>query len=135
MTLQAVDLFGVRLLNSSRDQLRTAVKNAGTTLISEAGEATFFDVYDSQAVLPGSQQLYLGFVKKDKRFAFAEYSFQGLQQPQMVQKLTNKFPSYTCTNHYECMYMYMYNSWKCDSVKINIHDTVNSTLISEPRNS
>lgn len=87
----AAELFGIDLAQASRDQLRTAVRQSGVSLIREAGEDEFFDVYDSQALLPGSSRLYLGFVKSDQRFAFAEYEFSGLRQPLMLQKLRLKY--------------------------------------------
>lgn len=88
---QAAELFGISLSGATRDQLRAAVKQSGMTLIREAGDDEFFDVYDSQTLLPGSSRLYLGFVKSNQRFAFAEYEFNGLRQPIMLQKLRTKY--------------------------------------------
>lgn len=88
---KAVDLFGVKLQDASRDQLRNAVINSGISLISEAGDDVFYDVYNSNQVLHNSSRLYLGFVKKDGKFAFAEYEFNGLQQQEMLQKLNAKY--------------------------------------------
>ena len=90
-SLFAAELFGVALVDASRDQLRNAVKQAGITLVSQAGDDAFFDVYNSEGVLPGSTHLFLGFVKQDQTFAFAEYLFSGLQQPDLLQKLTSKY--------------------------------------------
>ncbi len=87
----AAQLFGVSLQDANRDQLRSAVKNSGVELISEAGDQAFFDVYDSKNLLPGSVHLYLGFVKQDQTFAFAEYAFNGLRQPQLLQRLSEKY--------------------------------------------
>lgn len=90
-TANASELFGVSLLDATRDKLRSAVKKAGATLISEGGSNTFFDSYSSDSLLQGSSKLYLGFVKKDRQFAFAEYEFDGLQQPRILQKLNIKY--------------------------------------------
>ena len=87
----AVELFGLELESTDRDALRAAVKNAGAELIREGGEAAWFDVYDSAAVLPGSRRLYLGFVKADARFAFAEYEFAGLDARPMLAALSGKY--------------------------------------------
>ena len=87
----ALELFGVQLESTDRDALRAAVKEAGVELIREGGEEAWFDVYDSAAVLPGSRRLYLGFVKADARFAFAEYEFAGLDAAPMLAVLRVKY--------------------------------------------
>ena len=89
--VQAAELFGVDLASTERDELRSAVKNAGLKLISEAGDDAFFDSYESDLVLSKSTRLYLGFVKQDRKFAFAEYEFIGLKQPVLVKKLNQKY--------------------------------------------
>lgn len=87
----ALELFGVELESASRDQLREAVKQAGLVLIREGGDEEWFDVYDSSAVMAGSSRLYLGFVKQDQRFAFAEYEFNGLDPGPVLRNLTRKY--------------------------------------------
>ena len=88
---EALELFGVELQSTNRDELRNAVKSAGVVLIREAGDETGFDVYDSAAVMAGSSRLYLGFVKADQRFAFAEYEFPGLDASGLLQSLGAKY--------------------------------------------
>jgi len=90
----AVELLGVRLETTQRDDFRQAVKKAGVTLISEAGKDGFFDSYESAGLLQGSSRLLLGFVKKDNRFAFAEYELVGLQQTRLLEKLVAKYGPY-----------------------------------------
>jgi len=87
----AAELFGVNLNGATRDELRLAVENAGVKLIQYAGQGSFYDVYQGKAVLYKAKQLYLGFVKKDKRFAFAEYEFSGLKHPILLNKLNEKY--------------------------------------------
>ena len=87
----ALELFGVQLESTARDELREAAKNAGLVLIREGGDENWFDLYDSSAVLEGSRRLYLGFVKKDQRFAFAEYEFLGFQHKRILQDLQRKY--------------------------------------------
>ncbi len=87
----AAELFGIPLNVAKHDDLVNAVKQAGVRLIREGGETKWFDVYDSRTVLPGSSRLYLGYVKQDRRFAFAEYEFIGLKQLQMLEKLSLKY--------------------------------------------
>lgn len=89
--VQGAELFGVDLASTERDELRNAVKNAGLKLISEAGDDRFFDSYESNSVLPKSTRLYLGFIKQDQKFAFAEYEFDGLKHPVLVEKLNQKY--------------------------------------------
>ncbi len=87
----ALTLFSVDLNNATRDELRTAVKNSGIDLISEAGDDKFFDHYEANALIPGAQNLYLGFVKETGRWAFIEYDFPGLRQDHMLQLLRAKY--------------------------------------------
>ncbi len=87
----AVELFGVDLASAQRDSLRQAVRQAGAELISEAGDNDFFDAYRSDTLLTESRRLYLGFVKADGAFAFAEYEFPQLRNPRMLRKLTERY--------------------------------------------
>lgn len=87
----ALELFGVTLESTTRDELRDAGKQAGLVLIREGGEDNWFDVYDSSAVLDGSSRFYLGFVKQDQRLAFAEYEFGGLSRSQLLRDLRLKY--------------------------------------------
>ena len=89
--LLALELFGIDLASASRDALRQAVKQAGAELIEEAGENSFFDAYRSESLLQDSRRLYLGFVKADGGFAFAEYEFPQLRNPRMLRKLTERY--------------------------------------------
>ncbi|MCP4076259.1 MAG: hypothetical protein GY744_08740 [Gammaproteobacteria bacterium] len=87
----AVELFGVDLNGTTRDELRLAIENAGVKLVQYAGKGTFYDVYKGDTVLHKANQLYLGFVKKDKKFAFAEYEFSGFKHPVLLNKLNKKY--------------------------------------------
>lgn len=87
----ALELFGVTLESTTRDELRNAAGEAGLVLQREGGDDNWFDVYDSSAVLNGSIRFYLGFVKQDQRFAFAEYEFRGLDSKRLVRNLTLKY--------------------------------------------
>ena len=87
----ALELFGVSIESTSRDELREAARNAGLVLIREGGEDNWFDIYDSRTVLEGSYHFYLGFVKEDQSFAFAEYEFAGFTTKSLLQKLSNKY--------------------------------------------
>lgn len=88
---KAVELFGIKLLDASRDSFRVAVRNSGISVISEAGDDAFYDVYNSSEALQNLSRFYFGFVKKDRKFAFAEYEFRGLQQQRLLQKLNEKY--------------------------------------------
>ncbi|MEM7563404.1 MAG: hypothetical protein AAF353_10195 [Pseudomonadota bacterium] len=87
----ALEFYGVALENTSRDELRAAVKQAGAVVLQEAGDEHWFDIYDSSAVVAGSSKLFLGFVREDQRFAFAEYEFPGLNASQFVAKLKDRY--------------------------------------------
>lgn len=93
--LAALELFGISLETTRRDELRDAAKRAGVVLIREGSADIWFDVYDSSAVLPGSRRLYLGFVKQDQRFAFAEYEFNGIHLSRLLNSLNRKYGNAT----------------------------------------
>ncbi|MDH3535567.1 MAG: hypothetical protein OER87_07470, partial [Gammaproteobacteria bacterium] len=86
-----LDLFGVALESAGGDELRRAVAEAGMVPIREGGEDAWFDIYDSAAVLDGSTRFYLGVVKQDQRFAFAEYEFRGLNPKPILRRLITKY--------------------------------------------
>lgn len=115
---QAVDLFGVNLQDASRGQLRNALKNSGIRLLSEAGVDALYDVYKSDQLLHNSTRLYLGFVNKDKQFAFAEYEFKGLRHQELLQKLITKYGKAQKTGG-----KYFNDGswkWKIDSITISL---------------
>jgi len=87
----ALELFGLDLASAQRDALRQAVRQAGAELIREAGADEFFDAYRSEQLLSDSRRLYLGFVKADGAFAFAEYEFPMLRNPRMLRKLNDRY--------------------------------------------
>ena len=89
--VSGLSLFSIDLNNATRQDLRTAVKNSGIELVSEAGDDTFFDHYEADALIPGAQNLYLGFVKETGQWAFIEYDFPGLRQDHVLQLLRVKY--------------------------------------------
>lgn len=95
--LQAASLFGLDLRQATREQMRVAVKNTGAQLITQSVGDGLYDIYASAKLIPDSHRLYLGFVKKDDHVAFVEYEFIGLNQPQLLQRLSSKYgkPSLT----------------------------------------
>ncbi len=90
-SVTAVELFGIQLNAANHDELSRAAKQAGVKLIREGGETKWFDVFDSQEALAESSHFYLGYVKQDRRFAFAEYEFAGLSRPLILKKLSQKY--------------------------------------------
>lgn len=114
----ALELFGVSLETTSRDELREAARNAGLVLIREGGEDNWFDIYDSTSVFPGSVHFYLGFVKQDQSFAFAEYEFRGLKMNSLLRRLSSKYGEpeieagrFVSDNRYR---------WQRDGIKIEL---------------
>ncbi len=89
--LSAVELFGVDLNNTNRDELRAAVQESGATLISEGNDEQWFDAYDSSSILPGSHRLYLGFVRSSGAFSFAEYEFPGVTTARLLSRLEARY--------------------------------------------
>jgi hypothetical protein len=87
----AISLFGVDLLQATRDEMRSAVRKPGAKLIREAGREGFYDEFGSEKLLQGSSKLYLGYVKKDNQLAFVEYQFEGFHHPELILKITEKY--------------------------------------------
>ena len=87
----ALELFGVELEATTRDELREAVKQAGVELIREGGDEQLFDVYDASAVMPGSRRLFLGFEPDSQGLAFVEYEFVGLDLRRLLADLSAKY--------------------------------------------
>ncbi len=87
----ALELFGVSLETTTRDELREAVKQAGVELVREGGEEQVFDVYDPSGVMPGSRRLFLGFEPANLGFAFIEYEFVGLDTRRLQADLSAKY--------------------------------------------
>lgn len=86
----AVELFGVPLANANKGSLGIAARAAGATLL-DTGKPEVYELFDSSAVLSGSQRLYLGFDVQDNRFAFAEYHIAPLLHRHMLSKLKRKY--------------------------------------------
>jgi len=89
--INAAKLFGVDLTSATKANLSQAARTAGARLKKEAGEFEFYDEYFSADILKGSEKLFLGFDKKTKKFAFAEYEFKGLDHDDMFRKLRYKY--------------------------------------------
>ncbi len=90
-TVAALELFGVALESVGRVELREAARKAGMVLIREGGNDNWFDVYDSKSAFVGSVRFYLGFVKHNQGFAFAEYEFNGLMPGRILRDLMAKY--------------------------------------------
>lgn len=114
----ALELFGVDIESTSRDELRGAVKDAGVVLIREGGDDEWFDVYDSSTVFTGSTRLYLGFVRADQRFAFAEYEFNGFNSKRILRDLTTRYgAAETRAGQYVSDSSYL---WQRDGIEIRL---------------
>ncbi len=87
----AVELFGLDLNNSNREELRAAVQENGAELISEGNDLQWFDAYDSTALFPGSRRLYLGFVRSSGAFSFLEYEFPGVTADRLLSRMEIKY--------------------------------------------
>ena len=118
LPVMALELFGVSLEATNRDELRKAAREAGLVLIREGGDDKWFDLYDSSGILTGSKRFFLGFVKKGRRFAFAEYEFRGLNSQQMLRNLTIKYgPAETRIGRYVSDRSY---HWQRDGIDIEL---------------
>lgn len=81
-----LELFGVALKGATRDQLRQAFKQHNLRATRE-DKNYWVDIYDAQGVLDGASQFRAGYVAADDKFAFAEYTFSGFMDTQLVGKV------------------------------------------------
>ena len=89
----ASELFGLQIKSATPDQFRTAVKQAGASIIQRSDESRPYDIFDSKELLPGSSRLYIGHAGDNQQTAFVEYEFVGLQQKTVLQMLSRKYGS------------------------------------------
>lgn len=87
----AVELFGLDINSTNREELRAAVQENGAELISEGNDQQWFDAYDSSALFPGSRRLFLGFVRSSGAFSFLEYEFPGVSADRLLSRLESKY--------------------------------------------
>ncbi len=70
---RAAELYGLDLATAERATLGPAVQRAGAKLVRERTSPSDYDVYQAPGLVPGSRNLYLGFVPDSGAFAFLEY--------------------------------------------------------------
>ena len=109
--LYATGLFGLDLATATQDQFRAAIKKAGAKPVNQASAEQFYDTYQADTLLQNAQQLYVGFVRQSRKFAFAEYELNGLRQLALLQKLQAKYGSgETIKGKYMTDYRYQWQS-------------------------
>ena len=91
LTSNAVELFGVKLNNINRQQLREAINNSGAEIIREAGDDNWFDIYNLSSQFAQCKQLFVGYDKTTATFAFAEYQLPYDYLPTMLKRLQAKY--------------------------------------------
>lgn len=85
---KTLELFGVALKNAPRDQLRQAFKQNGLRVTREDNNY-WVDTYNAEGVLDGASQFQAGYVAASGKFAFAQYTFSGFMDTQLVGKVIN----------------------------------------------
>ena len=83
-----LELFGVTLKNATRDQLRQAFKQNGLKVTREDNNY-WVDAYNAEGVLDGASKFQAGYVSASGKFAFAQYTFSGFMDTQLVGKVIN----------------------------------------------
>lgn len=87
-TIKNVELFGVPIMNASRDQLRQVFEKNGIEVVREDNKY-WVDTYNASRVLDGATNLEVGYVSATGKFAYAEYTFPGFMDTQLVSKIIN----------------------------------------------
>lgn len=83
-----LELFGVALKNAQRYQLRQAFKQNGLSATREDNNY-WVDTYNAEGVLEGASQFQAGYVAASGKFAYAQYTFAGFMDTQLVGKVIN----------------------------------------------
>ncbi len=83
-----LELFGVTLKGATRDQLRQAFKQNGLRVTRE-DNSYWVDTYNAEGVLDGASQFQAGYVAASGKFAYAQYTFSGFMDTQLVGKVIN----------------------------------------------
>lgn len=89
----ASELFGLQIKSATPEQFRTALKQAGASIIQKSDENRPYDIFDSRELMPGSSLLYIGHAGDNQQTAFVEYEFVGLQQKAVLRLLSRKYGS------------------------------------------
>ncbi|MCL2459301.1 MAG: sel1 repeat family protein [Desulfobulbus sp.] len=87
----SLELFGVKLKNATRNQLRAAFRKSPLQVEREEN-SYWVDLYRSDRALEGSSQLAVGCTDRGQ-FAFAEYTFPSHLDTQQVQKIMDMVAS------------------------------------------
>jgi hypothetical protein len=87
-TSKSIELFGVSLKNTTRDQLRTVLKSNGLQAVRE-DKQYWVDTYNASGVLEGASEFLIGYVSATDKFAYAQYKFPAFMNEQMVAKVIN----------------------------------------------
>jgi hypothetical protein len=86
--VKQVELFGVSLKSADREQLRQLFKQNGMQPTRE-DKNYWVDTYNAQGVLEGASEFKAGYVAATDKFAFAEYTFSGFMDTELVGKVIN----------------------------------------------
>lgn len=83
---QPAELFGIKLADTNRAQLREALKknNVPGTRVDDG---YWVDQYDASGTLKEAKELSVGYVSKTGRFAFAEYKFESFMDTDQVRRV------------------------------------------------
>lgn len=82
------ELFGVPLKGAQREALRAAFRNGGLRATRE-DDGYWADQYMASGVLDGASDFSAGYVDATNEFAYAQYTFKGFMDTELVTKVAN----------------------------------------------
>lgn len=85
---QTLELFGTPLQGATRNQLRGVLKAHGLGVVREDNNY-WVDKYNASAVLDGASSLDVGYTIKTDKFGYAEYTFNGFMNTELVTKVAD----------------------------------------------
>jgi hypothetical protein len=83
---QPAELFGIRLADTNRTQLREALKKNNVPA-TRVDDNYWVDLYDASDTLKEAKELSVGYVAKTGRFAYAEYKFESFMDTDQVRRV------------------------------------------------
>ena len=84
-----MEKYGVHWRTAKRDPLRQALRAQGVRPVREDSRY-WVDIYEGQVLIPGAEQLYVGYTAATQQWVFAEYAFLNFMDTRHTQKMVNQ---------------------------------------------
>ena len=86
---QSLQLFGLTLEEAERNDLRSAIQQAGARVVREV-DAYPYDLYDPSGWMAGATEMTVGYTLEDQLFAVAEITFRSRNDTEQVRQIAEQ---------------------------------------------